>query len=223
MGVGAIRYRPIRRVLIFCPVYELYTRTLESIFNLEWNGALDRYFPEDNPFPAHGRYNINHNYQKAQRLAIDGDYDALLTFESDIIVPSDGLKRLAALIDEGVGVARGLYCLRRGNIRWNAQGLDGVSVSHRPEKAREWWGEVRETRGIGLGFTLIARDVLERLDWRHSERVGADGQLVEFCRDNDVGQVCDLSVVCGHVKREPPVILWPSVDGDGLYRVEGLR
>ena len=222
MVAGAIRYRPIRRVLLFCPVYELYSRTLESIFNLEWGGALDRYFSEDNPFPSHGRYNINHNYQKAQRLALDGDYDALLTFESDIIAPADGLKRLVALIDEEVGVTRGLYCLRRGSIRWNAQGEDGQSVSHQPEKAREWWGAAQETRGIGLGFTLIARDVLEQLDWRHSERVGADGQLVEFCRKTGVGQACDLGVACGHVKRDPSVILWPSVEDEGLYRIETL-
>jgi hypothetical protein len=222
MGVEAIRHRPIRRVLLFCPVYELYARTLESIFRLRWDGALDRFFAEDNPFPTHGRYNINHNYQKARRLAIDGDYDALLTFESDIIAPEDGLKKLAAHIGEGIGVARGLYCLRRGNIRWSAQMEDGVSVSHTPRVARGWWGTVQETAGIGLGFTLIARDVLESLDWHHSERVGADGQLVEHCRDKDVGQVCDLSVVCGHIKREPSVVLWPDVDGEDLYRIEVL-
>lgn len=222
MVAGIIRYRPIRRVLLFCPVYELYVRTLESIFSLQWGGALDRFFAEDNPFPSHGRYNINHNYAKAQRLTIEGDYDALLTFESDIIAPEDGLERLAAHIGKDVGVARGLYCLRRGSTRWTAQKEKGVSISHKSEIAEAWWGTTQKTVGIGLGFTLIARDVLEAFDWHHSERIGADGQLAEYCRENNIGQVCDLSVICGHIKRDPDLILWPDIDAEDLYRLEVL-
>jgi len=137
---GIVDYRPIRRVLVVCPVYELYARTLESLCNLRWDGALDRFLPEDNPF-ADGRFNITHNYIKAQRMAIAGDYDALLTFESDIVAPADGLEMLAAQIGAEVGVARGLYCSRRnGQASWFAQTAAGVSVAM--QMKLEWLKEL---------------------------------------------------------------------------------
>lgn len=198
------------------------------MLKVQWRDPIDYWFTaNDNPHDA-PYANILHQYTKARQRALSGGYDALLTVESDMIVPPDTLQRLLACES---GVAYGLYVFRHTKHTWSAYTSiaerSGRSLSEDQIAAREAWGTVLDVAGVGLGCTLIGRDVLERVPFRLFEdapdKTACDWVFAYDCNQAGVTQRCDLGVVCGHQSYKPyPMILWPDPDEPRLYRRETL-
>lgn len=197
-----------------------FPQATASHHELRWRWQLDYFMPssiDDDPIPA-----VTRKYQEARRLALAGGYDALLALESDMVIPADALEKLAAFRD--VDIAYGLYVLRRPRRNWNA--LYGLttnkyfSLSDEPDRARSHFGQAIEVSGIGLGCTLVWRNVLEGLDFRNRAGTFCDWTLAQDAAHLGLKQVCDMSVVCGHIDGNK--VLWPDPNEESLCRIEIL-
>ena len=81
-------------------------------------------------------------------------------------------------------------------------------------------GQVVDVPGCGLGATLIARRVLETLDFRGYHGTSCDGWFALDCQAHGFAQKCDTGCVAGHIDGEE--WLWPSIEVEGLCAVEAL-
>jgi GT2 family glycosyltransferase len=233
------------KILLFCPLNpernhkgdqtpQLFGRTNQSIFRQDYP-VIDIMFSKgDNPyFDNNGRHNIAHNYNKARRLVLDNGYDYLFTVEADMILPSNALSKLLEQCEDGgADVAYGLYVFKNSNT-WSAfteLHMDGGrGITKDPDKLRAAWGKVIPVAGVGSGCTLIKRNVLEALEFRTDETRPTLHH--DWCFANDAQhagfkQVCDLSVVCGHISMKPsPRVIWPDPEMPRFYRndfIEGI-
>ncbi len=199
------------KVLVFCPTYRLEQETVDAIFRLRAIGPLDIMFTRDNP-TGDGILDVLHNYRKGRSAFLAGDYDAMLTIESDMIPPADALERLAAL---DVEVAMGLYMFRHDRPQLNARKLEkrnriGWPLHLFPDELESAWdtGTV-EVSGAGLGCTLIQRHVLQAVAFRHAPYGHCDWHFATDCLATGIKQVVDFGTLCGH-KRPDGAILWPD-------------
>lgn len=215
------------KVLLFCPTYRLEPETVDSIMRLDPAGhELHLHFTRWNPCGV-GHYNILYHYRRARDIVLRNEFDALLIVESDMIIPPDALRKLAAI--EG-DIALGLYVHRhwdtvqacRPNAQlWPRSANPTISawVSDHPEQWRAAWGRVIQVAGSGLGCILIHRRVLESLQFRLHDFGGkwipadADTYFHDDAANAGFSIFCDLSVVCGH-KTPDGAILWPGLDGN---------
>ena len=205
----------------------LYLRALLSWYRMDWHGQLD-YFQMVGGDDAKRLYdNVVRKYNEAREMVLSNGYDALMTIESDTIVPEDALLKLAAV---DADVAYGLYTWRNGFPYWNAYiELDeahGLPISLTEEGRRDAWGKVIETKGVGNGCTLIHRHVLEELEftWSEGEFGCCDWHLAVDCQKMGFKQAHDMSVVCGHIAVNPVHrILWPDPEAKGGYRMDLLE
>jgi len=217
------------KVLVATPVMrgELYKRAWLSWYAMDWDGQID-YFQmiggDHDPLPYD---NVTRKYNDARRAMLCGDYDALMTIESDTIVPKDALRRLIAV---DADVAYGLYAFRHGFPMWSAFTLlrkdKGFPINTDPKKAKEAWGKVIDVEGVGNGCTLIQRHVMEELEfkWSPGEFGCCDWHLSLDCQERGFTQKCDLGLICGHIAVDPIYrIIWPDPDAEGQYRTEVLE
>ena len=221
------------KILLFCPLNpdrnhkgdrtpQLFGRTNMTIFRQDYP-EFDIWFSKgDNPFfDENGRGNICHNYQKARKWVLDNDYDYLFTVEADMVIPYTALSKLLALETD---VAYGLYCFKSA-ATWSAFTLlamdRGRSISKDPELAKATWGQVIDVAGVGLGCTLISRQVLEAIPFRTDDKyptVHNDWCFANDCQEHGFKQKCDTSVVCGHISMKPsPRVIWPDPNEPRLY------
>lgn len=202
------------KVLLFCPTYRLEPETVDAILTLRAVGPLDIMFTRDNPH-ADPFADVLHNYQKGRQAAIDGDYDAMLTVESDMIPPPDALERLSQV---DADVALGVYLFRHGTPVVNALRLEGhsnpgQSLSLFPDELKSAWDRgIVETGGGGLGCTMIRRNVLEAIHFRHAKGGHCDWHFTADALRAGFMHKADFGVLCGH-KRSDGVILWPTRAG----------
>lgn len=217
------------RILCYVPLAprtpKIYARTITSLFALDWPEYMPVVFGR-NDSPVGTKYqDICAKHNEARRMVLDGDYDALFLVENDMILPPDTLYKLTALHSD---VAYGLYVGRHGMQQWLAftdiLGYGGTSLSAQPELAREAWGRPLETRGVGMGCTLIRRHVLERLEFRTepNDLVADDWMFSLDCIEHNFRQMHHLGVACGHIAQPGgnARILWPDPGVSGLVRVE---
>ncbi len=201
----------VRDVLVFTPVKRLEAATVEALMGLVWPGALTLLMQRDNPTGV-GIADHLHQYQRGRETFLSGTWDAMLVVESDIVPPKDGLMRLAGVMDrKEAGVAYGCYMLRADQDRpvVNVFEAYGPGARNQGESltVRGLWGEavaqgVVECSGGGLGFTLIAREVLEA----HPFEIPR-GETWTWCDHywtRDVFRagwrmVADTGVQCGHI------------------------
>lgn len=217
------------RVLVATPVVrgELYLRSWLSWYAMDYDGQVD-YFQMVGGDDAGQPYdNIIRKYNEARAIVLGNGYDGLMTVESDTIVPKDALQRLEAV---GADVAYGLYVWRNGFPYWNAYTQlseeAGLPISVDKEAAKEAWGKVIETKGVGNGCTLIRRHVLEAIEfqWSPGEFGCCDWHLAVDCQALGFVQKHDMGLVCGHIAVNPVHrILWPDPDARGLYRADLLE
>lgn len=228
-------------ILVVCPTYNrLFDPTLRSIFSLRnvGTGRLDTFFPWQGygDGKRDGRDVITDKYNAARERVLSGGYDAMLTIESDMIVPNDAAEKLVAT---GGDIAYGCYVFRRTPWHWNAYSvmledrLVGYPLSNVPDRARLEWGGVVDVDGVGLGCTLIRRHVLEAIPFRAEGITHMDG-LRSHCdwyasldwMAAGFTQKCDLSVLCGHINTHGrdgelfPCVIWPDINAPGLIRFE---
>ena len=214
------------KILVATPVMRgtMYLQAMLSWYRMDWSGQLDFYQMVGGDYGAHPYDNVVRKFNEARAVVLENGYDALMTVESDTIVPTDALLRLAAV---DADVAYGLYVWRNGFPYWNAYTeLDethGIPISIIPEQMREAWGQVIETKGVGNGCTLIHRHVLEALEftWADGEFGCCDWHLAVDCQKLGFVQKHDMAVVCGHIAVNPVHrILWPDPEVKGGYRSE---
>lgn len=198
------------------------------MLKVQWSDQIDYWFTaNDNPFDRPYE-NILHQYTKARDRALTGGYDALFTVESDMIVPPDALQSLLACES---GVAYGLYVFRHTRHNWSAYTSiaerSGRSISEDAYWAKAVWGTVQDVSGVGLGCTVIRREVLESVPFRlfddAPDKTSCDWAFAYDCDQAGITQRCDLGVVCGHQSYKPyPMIIWPDPNEPKLYRRETL-
>lgn len=175
--------------------------------------------------PALDHYaNLERKHNDLRRMTLDGDHDALLLVEADMIPPPDTVARLWAV---DADVAYGLYCARTSGM-WllmtEVDGRRGVSISAEPAAARAAWGKVTPSRGAGFGCTLIHRRVLEQVAFRRDETPPLHHFADDWWFAQDVAaaglrQAHECGVVCGHIRRDGDVV-WPDPTRADLVRIE---
>lgn len=224
------------KILVYCPTY--YVKKKLAFFEdskasfdalLSPDGVtVDKVIGTDNPHKNGGHKNTLHQYQQARKQALDGGYDALVTFEHDMIVPADGLVKLW---DTPADVVYGLYVLRHGSgvvnaMRYvkNAPHLDSTLTNYPDiyEKANaQGWIEVS---GVGMGFTLIRRAVLEKVEFRATDgdSYPPDWGLAVDCQKAGIKSVCRFDVKCGHIDPFEGVI-WPGRHTEQVKKVKVLQ
>ncbi len=216
------------RVLTYVPLNptqpRLHPLTAASIDNLVWPAAMPVvYGRNDSPNRMGKFYDLCDKHNQARAMLLQGGYDALLLVEADMVIPPDALQKLAAL---DVPVAYSLYVSRGTPHEWLA--LTSLTtdshafVSDDVAQARAWWGTPTESAGVGMGCTLIRRDVLAKIAFR-LDRFGTNADDWAFaldCAAYGVLQVSHCGVVCGHIDGD--AVLWPDVDAPGLLRKEKL-
>lgn len=214
------------RVLTYVPLNpatpRLHPLTAASIESLEWPAMPIVYGRNDSATNHYADLCVKHN--QARDMVLYGGYDALLLVEADMVLPPDALRKLAAL---DVPVAYSLYVRRYPPYEWLAltrlTPTDHEFVSDDPDYARRWFGDgtqAVETCGVGMGCTLIQRDVLERLSFRQLRGMADDWAFALDCATYGIPQFTHTGVVCGHIAGD--VVLWPDVDAPGLVRKEKL-
>jgi hypothetical protein len=226
------------KILLFCPTYTkpggalaIHGRTQDSIQGLTIPDGVtvDVKISTNNPRPITGETKQDHEntlyqYRLARRMVLDGDYNALLTIEHDMIVPEDTLIKM---LDTDADVVYGLYlfrhmtpvlnCLRAVKSDW----VD-MSITYFPEIAEQGYKQGwLECSGSGFGCTLMHRRVLEMIDFRRSDsgHPTPDMPFATDCLRNNYKQVCRFDVVCGHIKPDGTV-LWPFENGGVMSKVK---
>jgi hypothetical protein len=215
-------------VLVYCPLSsrepEIHHRTLASITALEWDGLMEFVCGRDGttalPGSLEGNRNITKKYNEARRMALDNDFDALFTIESDMIIPSNSLLRLSQV---DADVAYGLYVSRHGKHPWLAfervtpEVRGSRSFGDTQEQRRALWGKVVETAGVGMGCTWIWRNVLEDIEFRvEDEYIANDWYFSLDLQRNGYTQKHDCGLICGHI--DGYATYWPDIASG--YRVE---
>jgi hypothetical protein len=168
------------RLLVYMPTYTLPDGTeamspesAESVRSQQIDGDLVYEIGRYNPFPGADHRNVTAQYQRAQAMMLEGEYDALLTFEHDNVLPDP--RAVQRLLDTPGDVVYAPYVLRHGVSvlsTWQYIGDKnlGESLTLHPdelEKARA--AVVWRVCGVGHGCTLFRRHVMERIDFHCGE------------------------------------------------------
>lgn len=226
-------------ILIFTPRMRLIGRCVQGVYaakqayrapvhHLEFEN--EQPYGTDGPGPD-GNQNILHQMSVMRRMVLAGDWSHVLVVEDDMVIPPHTIQ---SLLDCDAPVAYSLYCWRRGPPHlWSAYHYlfadGGASWSDdQPHTiaAKAQRHDIIDVSGVGLGCTLIRRDVLERIPFRLSDngmRASVDWYFAVDCQKEDIRQVCHLGVQCGHYHALPSArIIWPDPSGLGknLYRYE---
>jgi len=201
--------------LVFCLYKRLYPATRESIHRIKWETPLDILFLHGPPGEKRGP-SIAAGERHGQRIFLDGDWDAALFVESDMIYPEDALYKLDALQCD---IAYGLYC-SRWRYKWlltigQQRGEPRGYLSDNPRRAMADWGRVIDVTGKGTGITLIRREVLAQVEFHARNHHFADHWLAAQALQHGWSQKADLSVVCGHIvhkdyEDDTQGVVWPT-------------
>lgn len=215
------------RILIFTPTYDdrLQDETVKSIEALTFDGELDWVLSDENPYPGRDMRNCVFQFQKGRQIAIDGEYDALLLIEHDMIVPEDAAQKLwdtPADLHTGADsapVVYGTYQLRhrmRSVNLFQYVGDDniGMSLSLYPrelQQARQaGWCRVS---GAGFGCLLIRRPVFEQVPFVDNGNA-PDLPFAADCVRRRIVQIGRTDVACGHIDLDwAQRTLWPYEHG----------
>lgn len=201
---------------------ETFARALDALYGLDWDGPLDYIQRAGDDDYGNRNAACTHKHNRTRAIFLAGEWDALLTVDSDMLPPPDGLKRLVAL---DCDVAYGLYANRPAPHPWCAAvRLDDHgwrSLSAFPAEARAAWGQPFAVKGVGFGFTLIRRHVIEAAPFRDWSGVSCDWALGCDAQRYGWSQVMDLGCVVGHIARNGTV-LWPDPEAPNLVRLEAL-
>lgn len=155
---------------------------------------------------------ITHKYNYARQVFLDHvEYTHALFVEDDMVVPQDCAERLLRV---GADVVYGLYWLRglrRANIALYIDLEKAIWLSDMLDAWRLAWGNILHCAGTGLGCTLVARPVLERLSFWCTPQLSCD--VAFACDCAGVFEAwADLGCVCGHIDLDRQSILWPDRD-----------
>lgn len=141
------------------------------------------------------------------RMAIEGEFDYVMWFDSDMAFAPDTLKRLMKTLEEkDLDILTGLYFRRvppYTPVLFDILELNGDICKW--SEFEEIPDKVFEIGGCGFGCLLMKTDVFFDLASKYSNPftpVASNGEDVAFCcRAREAGYkiYCDPSVICGHV------------------------
>ena len=195
------------RALVYTATYGAGPRqeTLDSVRAQKCEGRWDYEVGWHNPYGEGVIANVTAQMERARKMAMTGGYDALLSVEHDMLIPPDALQKLW---DTFSPVAYGVYLFRHGVGVLNAyekypspSSNPGESLSLKPRLlARARQRQVIDVSGVGFGCTLIRREVLAKVPFRHrpTEMNGTDTIFAGDCLKSGVKQVAHFGVLCGH-------------------------
>lgn len=161
-------------------------------------------------------------YNAARDLALSAGYDALLTWENDIVTHKKDTISMLWGVD--ADVVHATYCFRKPGAPWNLALLDGMKAYHLSSFPEKIEGQIIEVDGYGLGCTLIHRQVLENLRFRSTGLLHEDGgeshcdwYFAQDLQNMTIGMASSrpvvrghLDAIVGHVHHWPiPHILYP--------------
>lgn len=150
--------------------------------------------------------------------ALDEEFDALWLVEADILMPPNALVDLIAVEAD---VAYALYVSRLSHMLLAFPKIDkftGASLGADVPKAKEIWGTVVDSEGVGFGCTLIKQDVLKTVKFRRANKKFADDwSFAVDVKEAGFKSKHHLGVMCGHITRVNSV-LWPDVNSPQLFR-----
>jgi len=220
----------IKDVLVFTPIrsrdgkfHRFERETQDAVMDFEWDGPIAYLWQRDNPEPKQrdtrkrAVMNHLHQYQRARRLFLQSEHDAMMIIESDIIPPPDTIKKLAALEAD---CAYGVYRFRAANVinifeQYPRPARNvGEPLSNFPRKLKKAVDKrIVECSGGGFGCLLVTKEVLKQVPFR--TEWPKNGSHCDTFWTNDVYKqgfkmMADMSVICGHVKPDG-VILWPDL------------
>lgn len=217
------------RVLLFTPRLRAFGRSLVSAYRMRqaWGRPIDCLeIQHDQPHPD-GNQNVLHLYREARRVLLaNPHYTHLLTLEDDMVVPENAL---TLLMDLDAPVAYSVYCWRWGPphrlsaYRYVFDGSGASWGTDEPHTARRYLETARpiDVAGLGLGCTLIRRDVLEAIDFRLGGKAANDWYFAVDCQKAGARQVAHFGVVSGHIRLDPSArVIWPDKDEPSLFRYE---
>jgi hypothetical protein len=136
-----------------------------------------------------------------RRIALSEKYDKAWICESDIIPPRNALVKLLQI---DAPIVSGFYLLRHGVPSPNVMEHDTVSMTW--SKIQKHWNQVLEIAGGGMGCLLIDRSILERCEFMTDKKIAPDTPFMVWCQKNNIKQIADLSILCGHKKPDGRII-----------------
>lgn len=225
------RATPSPSVLVYTPLWRSYARAAASRAALLEAAPcpVELVTDAEQVYPPPDQRNVLHAYERARERLLASDHTHLLCLEDDMVCPPDTAARLLAA---DTPVTYGLYTWRRQGHPWSAYRHvyvdSGVSWSEdSPWEAAKLLrlGGVVETKGLGMGCTLIARAVLQAIPFRLFNPTGQgpanDWSFAVDCQAAGVRQAHHFGVVCGHMLAEHETV-WPDVDAmdRASYRIE---
>ena len=140
-----------------------------------------------------------------RKYAIENKYDYLLSLEQDVIPPTDIIERLLL---HGKKIISGVYFNMQKNFAgkvvplamlWSK--IESEIGVHLPEELVFEKPGLYEVQACGLGAVLIAREVLEKIEFRAGTKLMEGWDDMFFCRDAKAlgyGIFADTSVFCQH-------------------------
>ena len=235
------------------PVYGIKEQTVQSVRAIinEYDKPIDWLLAANDNISDKPYENVVNHHNRARQIILEQDYEAMLSIEADMILPPDTASRLMAI---DADIVYGLYVWRHKPRRWSAYktlnlwGGESLSFNSDGQNAREAWGKVKDVAGLGMGCTLIRRNVLEAINFRihdgnpgwivdeykeqfetlginpyrpHPHMVCDDWLLAMDAQHYGFSQKADCGLICGHIFQDE--VLWPDIDADKFYRVESLR
>jgi hypothetical protein len=191
-------------LLVFTPITPggLRPETVASIVGQQTRQRVDWEIGRCNPHPGRDMRNVLAQYNYGRELCLSGPYDALLTVEQDMVIPSHTIE---ALCDTPAPVVYGTYLLRHNDPVLNAwqyigNKALGMSLDRYPaELAGYRKGGVGRVSGVGFGCTLIRRSALEAIPFRQDMGDHAPDMPFAFdCVRQGITQLARFDVRCGH-------------------------
>lgn len=145
------------------------------------------------------------------RHAIDGGFDRILWFDSDMVFAPSTMQRLAAHLDDGKEFVSGLYFTRREpytptifkDIQVNE--VDGKKIPKAVECSDYAQNSLIEIEACGFGCVMMTTDLAKRIHETFGlpfSPVLGFGEDISFCiraRKLGVPLYCDTSIKLGHV------------------------
>lgn len=220
------------KVLVFTPIYEAkdycLDKFLEQCGKLNYpnyehifvdNSATKKYYYDlQGKLKEHGievyhvargnnsREALARAQQYARKKFLEGDYEYLLSLESDIMAPEDTIQRLILACKP---VVTGLYTIGNEKIRipcitlkeFNQQlGAWGTRLL-KPEEFKQFRnsGLVSVAAG-GMGVCLMKRHVVEKFPFYYDPRFTGHSDIYFFndCLNNKIPVFVDTDLYCEH-------------------------
>lgn len=196
------------KVLVAVPTFEhVETDTFSSIYSLDTSGHCVQLTFVKGYGAARARNLI-------ADIAVEGNHDAVLMVDSDMVIPQNALKILATT---GADVSLGVYP-RKGEP--DRVELFRVGERDFTDRNRFSIGDIPhgpfEVKGGGFGCAFVKTSVFERMarPWFRYVEYESGAVLsedVSFClraREAGLKTVADGRVMCGHIGKSTT---WPAV------------